>query len=130
MQQVYDFIKKAGTYFLSTAEDYQPRVRPFGTINLFEGKLYFMTNKQKAVSRQLHKNPRLELCTLYDGRWLRLEATAVEDTRPEPREDMLKAYPELEPAFPVDSENTELWFLRNVNAAIYSFTEPAEIHKF
>lgn len=130
MQQVYDFLKAAGTYFLATSEDSQARVRPFGTINLYNKRLYFMTNKMKAVSHQLHQNPRLEICTLYDGRWLRLEATAVEDNSMDAKIDMLTAYPELAPAFPVDSENTELWFLRNVNAVFYSFDGPPEQIKF
>ena len=89
-----------------------------------------MTNKVKAVSHQLHSNPRLELCTLYDGRWLRLEATAVEDNSLDAKLDMLTSYPELMESFPADSENTELWFLRNVNAVFYSFNDPPELHKF
>ena len=84
MQEVYEFLKKAGTYYLATSENGQPHVRPFGTVNLFDGKLYIQTGKVKAVSRQMHANPRLELCASVDGRWLRIEASAVEE-RPIPR---------------------------------------------
>ena len=39
MHEVYEFLKAAGTYYLATVENGQPRVRPFGTIDLFEGRL-------------------------------------------------------------------------------------------
>ena len=79
MQEVYEMLKKAGTYYLATCEEGQPRVRPFGTVNLYKGKLYIQTGKSKAVSRQLHANPKLEICAMVDGKWLRVEASAVED---------------------------------------------------
>ena len=83
MQEVYEFLKAAGTYYLATCEDGQPRVRPFGTVNLFDGRLYIQTGKVKAVSRQMHANPRIEICAMHEGRWLRIEASAtVDDRRP------------------------------------------------
>lgn len=130
MQEIYDFIKAAGTYYLATCENGQPRVRPFGTINIFDGKMYIQTGKSKAVSRQLHANPKLEICAMHGKRWLRLEATAVEDARREARASMLDAYPELQFLYSPDDGNTEVWYLRNVTAAICSFSEPPEIHRF
>ena len=124
MQEVFDFLKEAGVYYLATSENGQPRVRPFGTVNLFDGKLYLQTGKVKAVSRQLHANPRLELCAMLAGRWLRVEATAVEDDRREARESMLEAYPSLRAMYSADDGNTEVWYLRKATATFYSFTEP------
>ena len=124
MQEVFDFLKEAGVYYLATCENGQPRVRPFGTVNLFDGKLYLQTGKVKAVSRQLHANPRLELCAMLAGRWLRVEATAVEDDRREARESMLEAYPSLRAMYSADDGNTEVWYLRKATATFYSFTEP------
>lgn len=95
MREIYEFLKKAGTYYLATCENGQPRVRPFGTVNIYKDRLYIQTGRSKAVSRQLHANPRLELCAMLDGRWLRLEASAVEDDDREARVSMLEAYPEL-----------------------------------
>ena len=123
MQEVYEFLKKAGTYYLATSENGQPHVRPFGTVNLFEGKLYIQTGKVKAVSRQMHANPRLELCASVDGRWLRIEASAVEDDRREARVSMLEAYPSLQAMYSPDDGNTEVWYLRNATATFYSFTD-------
>ena len=116
MQEVLAFLKEAGTYYLATCENGQPRVRPFGTIHLFDGRLYLQTGKTKAVSRQLHANPRLELCAALGGRWLRVEATAVEDDRREARVSMLEAYPSLRSLYSPDDGNTEVWYLRNASA--------------
>ena len=121
MQEVYEFLKEAGTYYLATDEGGQPRVRPFGTVNIFDGKLYIQTGKVKAVSRQLHANPRLEICAMKDGQWLRLEATAVEDDRREARVSMLEAYPYLQAMYSPDDGNTEVWYLRKATATFYSF---------
>lgn len=130
MQEVFDFLKKAGTYYLATCEDGQPRVRPFGTVNIYRGRLYIQTGKAKAVSRQLHDNPKLEICAMLDGRWLRLEATAAEDDDREAAVSMLEAYPELKALYSPDDGNTELWYLRNAVATVNSFTEPPKVIRF
>ncbi|MBR5343156.1 MAG: pyridoxamine 5'-phosphate oxidase family protein [Oscillospiraceae bacterium] len=124
MQEVYEFLKAAGTYYLATDEDGQPRVRPFGTVNLFDGKLYIQTGKVKAVSRQMHENPRIEICAMQGGRWLRVEASAALDDRREARVSMLEAYPSLQAMYSPDDGNTEVWYLRKATATFYSFGEP------
>ena len=130
MEEIYEFLKACGDYFLATCDDGQPRVRPFGTINIYNNRLYIQTGKSKAVSRQLHKNPKLELCAMKDGKWLRVEATAAEDDAREARVSMLDAYPELQAMYSPDDGNTEVWYLRNVTATIYSFTEPPVTYRF
>ncbi len=130
MQEIYEFLKKAGTYYLATNENGQPRVRPFGTVNIYNGKLYIQTGKSKAVSHQLHANPKLEICAMVGGEWLRLEASAVEDDDREARVSMLEAYPSLQSLYSPDDGNTEVWFLRNVTATIYSFTAEPKVYKF
>ena len=130
MQETYEFLKAAGVYYLATCENGQPRVRPFGTIHVYQDRLYIQTGKVKAVSRQLHANPRMELCAMLDGRWLRLEATAVEDDSREARVSMLEAYPALQAMYSPDDGNTEVWYLRNATATFYSFTEPPIVTRF
>ena len=130
MEEIYALLKKAGTYFLATCEDNQPRVRPFGTIHIYDGRLYFQTGKVKAVSRQLHANPKVELCAMVDGNWLRVEGTAVEDDDRAARVSMLDAYPSLQEMYSPDDGNTEVWYLRNVTAVLYSLTEPPKTFKF
>ena len=130
MERVCEFLKKAGVYYLATVEGDQPRVRPFGTAHIFEGKLYIQTGKSKAVSRQLHANPKLEICAMVDGKWMRVEASAVEDDDREARVSMLEAYPELQSMYSPDDGNTEVWYLRNGTATLYSFTEPPKVLRF
>ena len=123
MQEVCEFLKAAGTYYLATDEGGQPHVRPFGTAHIFEGKLYIQTGKVKAVSRQMHANPRIEICAMHEGKWLRIEASAVLDDRREARVSMLEAYPSLKAMYSPDDGNTEVWYLRNATATFYSFTD-------
>ena len=130
MQEVCEFLKAAGTYYLATDEDGQPRVRPFGTAHVFDGKLYIQTGKVKAVSRQMHANPRIEICAMHEGRWLRIEASAVLDDRREARVSMLEAYPSLKAMYSPDDGNTEVWYLRNATATFYSFTDAPKTVSF
>ena len=85
MNEVYEFLKKCGTYYLATVEGDQPRVRPFGTVNIYNGKLYIQTGKSKAVSRQLHANPMAEICAFQDGKWIRVTGELVCDESREPQ---------------------------------------------
>ena len=128
MEEIYEFLKACGDYFLATCDDGQPRVRPFGTVNIYNGRLYIQTGKSKSVSRQLHKNPKLEIGAMKDGKWMRVEATAAEDDDREARVSMLEAYPNLKALYSPDDGNTEVWYLRNVTATLYSFTEPPVVY--
>jgi len=130
MKQIYEMLKSAGVYFIATCEDSQPRVRPFGTVNIYNNKLFIQTAKSKAVSRQLHQNPKLEICAMVGNDWLRIEASAVEDDDREARASMLDAYPNLKAMYSPDDGNTEVWYLRNVTATLYSFTEAPKVYKF
>ena len=130
MQEVYDFLKRCGTYFLATSEGDQPRVRPFGTIDLFDGKLYIQTGKSKSVSRQLHGNPRIEICGCLGDEWIRVQAVAVPDERIEAQVHMLEAYPELKGMYAPGDGNTEVFFLKDVTATISSFAAPPKVIRF
>ena len=130
MQSVYDFLKACGTYYLATVDGDQPRVRPFGTIDLFEDRLYIQTGKVKPVSHQLHANPKMELCAFHEGRWLRVQATAVEDDRVEARRHMLDAYPELQKMYSPEDGNTEVFYLKDATATFSSFTQSPTVIKF
>lgn len=131
MNEVYDFLKRCGTYYLATVdEDGQPRVRPFGTIDIFENALYIQTGRKKAVSAQLHKNPRLELCAFSGGEWLRVSATATPDERIEPQKHLLDAYPELSSMYRPGDGNNEVFRLSDVSATFSSFTAPSRTVRF
>lgn len=130
MKKVYDFLKDAGTYYLATVEDDQPRVRPFGTVLLFEGKLYLQTGKVKAVSKQILKNPNVEICAFKDGKWLRVSGTLVEDDRVEARKAMLDAYPELRAMYDENDGNTQVFYFKDATAVFSSFSSAPETVKF
>lgn len=130
MEKVLEFLKKAGTYYLATVEGDQPRVRPFGTVNLFEGRLYIQTGKVKPVSKQLAANPKAELCAFRDGVWLRVAGELVEDDRVEARKAMLDAYPELRSMYDENDGNTQVLYFRNAVATFSSFTSPTETVRF
>ena len=130
MQRVAEFLKDAKTYYLATVEGDQPRVRPFGTVNIFEDKLYIQTGKVKDVSKQIHANPKVELCAFKDGDWLRVAGTLVEDDRLEAKVSMLDAYPELKGMYAADDGNTEVFYFKDATATFSSFTKAPETVKF
>ena len=130
MQRVYEFLKAAGTYYLATVEGDQPRVRPFGTVDIFEDKLYIQTGKSKKVSAQIQANPKVELCAFCDGVWLRVAGTLKRDDRREPKAHMLDSYPELKAMYSPDDDNTEVLYFENAEAVFASFTAPPRVIKF
>lgn len=130
MKRVYDFLKKAEVYYLATVEGDQPRVRPFGTVNEFEGKLYIQTGKVKHVSRQLTDNPKAEICAFTEGTWVRIACELVEDDRVEARKSMLDAYPNLRGMYDENDGNTQVFYMRNATATFSAFGKAPEIVGF
>lgn len=130
MQEVCDFLKKCGTYYLATVDGDQPRVRPFGTAHVFENRLYIQTGKVKEVSKQMKKNPKIEICAMTGGQWIRIQATAVEDERLEAKTSLLEAYPNLKSRYTVTDNNMQVLYLKNAIATIASFTNAPKVIKF
>lgn len=130
MEEVYDFLKACGTYYLATLDGTQPRVRPFGTVDLYDGKLTIQTGRSKDVSRQMLANPQVELCALNGQRWLRLAAKAVEVPEVEAQAHMLDAYPSLRAMYAPGDGNTQIFALTEATATFSSFTEPSRTITF
>lgn len=130
MDKVLKFLKDAETYYLATVEGDQPRVRPFGTAHVFEGKLYIQTGKVKDISKQLHQNPKAEICAFKNGEWLRVSGKLIEDDRNEARQSMLDDYPSLQKMYKADDGNTEVFYFENATAIFSSFTHEPQIIKF
>ena len=130
MQRVRDFLKGTHYYFLATVDGDQPQVRPFGTAEIIDGKLYIQTGHVKPVARQIAANPKVAICA-YDyeqQRWLRITATLVEDLRVEIKKAMLDAYPSLRQMYDENDGNTAVFYLKDAKATISSFTSaPIEI---
>ena len=130
MEKVCEFLKSAGVYYLATVEGDQPRVRPFGTAHIFEGKLYIQTGKSKPVSKQLTANPKCEICAFKDGVWLRVAAELVEDDRVEAKKSMLDEYTNLCAMYDENDANTQVLYLKNAVATFSSFAVAPEVHEF
>ena len=130
MERVCQFLKEVGTYYLATMEADQPRVRPFGTAHVFEGKLYIQTGKVKPVSKQLMANPKAEICAFHAGTWVRISGELVEDDRVEARKSMLDAYPSLRKMYDENDGNTQVFYFKNATATFSSFTAAPETIPF
>ena len=130
MEKVFQFLKDAQTYYLATVEGDQPRVRPFGTVHIFEGRLYIQTGRVKDVSKQIMANGKVEICAMKEDEWIRVAGTLVEDDRTEARQSMLDAYPSLQNMYAADDGNTQVFYLKDVIAIISSFTHEPEVIKF
>lgn len=130
MQEIFEFLKKCGTFYIATEDGDKPRVRPFGALNIFEGKLYIQTGKSKNVSKQMQINSNIEICGFVDGKWIRVEGQVVRDDRREAKLSMLDANPMLKNMYSADDDNTEVLYIKNGKATIYSFTDEAREIEF
>ena len=129
MKEAYEFLRKCGTYYLATVEGDQPRVRPFGTVDIFEGKLYIQTGKVKDVSKQLQKNPKAEISAFDGEKWIRVAGKLVRDDRVEAKKHMLDNYPELKAMYSPEDDNTEVLYFEDATATFYSSDEKLNIIK-
>ena len=130
MEEVFEFLKKCGTFYIATIDGDQPRVRPFGVVNIFEGKLYIQTGKSKNVSKQMQINPKVEISAFMDGTWIRLEGTVVRDDRREAKASMLDANPMLRSMYSEDDDNTEVLYFDKAKATFCSFTDAPRTVEF
>ena len=127
MNEVYEFLKEAKTYYLATIDNDKPRVRPFGTVNIFENKLYIQTGKSKEVYKQIENNNNVEICAFDKGKWIRIEGKLIADDRVEAKKSMLDNYPELRGMYNENDDNTIVLYLENFKAIIYSFTDAPKL---
>ena len=121
IEKVCKFMEECGTYYLATVDGDQPRVRPFGTVMVFEGKLYIQTGKVKPVSHQLAANPKAEICAFKDGKWIRVSGELIDDGRTEAKAAMLDKYPMLKGMYSAEDDNTQVLYFKNGEAVISSF---------
>ena len=130
IERAAQFLSEAGTYYLATVEGDQPRVRPFGTVLVCDGRLYIQTGKVKPVSRQLAANPKAEVCAFKDGKWLRISGELVEDDSRDVKVAMLEKMPSLKAMYSADDGNMQMLYFRNATATFSSFTEAQETFCF
>lgn len=130
MEEIFEFLKKCGVFYLATIDGNKPRVRPFGAVNFFEDKIYIQTAKSKNVSKQMQANPNIEICGFIENSWVRIEAEVERDDRFEAKQSMLDANPMLKNMYSAEDDNTEVLFLKNGKATFYSFSSGARVVEF
>ncbi|MBR6424366.1 MAG: pyridoxamine 5'-phosphate oxidase family protein [Oscillospiraceae bacterium] len=131
MKKTLEFLKQCGPFFVATEDGDQARVRPFGAVHEFEGKLYICTNNQKPCYQQMIANPKIEICGMNkDGRWIRVTAEAVRDDRDEARHAALEAAPSLRSMYSEGDGIFEVLYLKNAKSVISSFTAAPETEEF
>ncbi len=123
MKETLEFLKSAGVYYLTTIDGDKPRVRPFGTAEIFEDKLYIQTGKSKDVFKQIESNPNVEICAFKDGKWIRVSGNLILDDRREAKKDMLDKNPSLREMYSETDDNTAVLYFEHATATISSFTE-------
>ncbi len=129
-KEVFDFLKEAGTFYVATVDEKLPRLRPFGVVCDFEGKLYIATNNTKNVYKQILANPNVEICAMLGGKWIRLAGEAITDSRREAKKAMLDDNESMRGMYNEDDGIFEVLYLQNVSGTINSFTEPPVEFKF
>lgn len=106
-------------------------MRPFGTVHLFEGKLYIQTGKGKGVAKQIAANPKVELCAMKGDEWIRVAGMLVLDDRTEAQESMLNDYPSLRAMYTTGPNgNTAVYYFKDATATISSFSHEPVVIKF
>ncbi len=130
IEKVCQFLDEAGTYYLATVEGDQPRVRPFGTALLMNGRLYIQTGKVKDVSKQLAANPKAEICAFKKGKWVRIAGELINDDDHDVKVAMLEKMPSLKRMYSADDDNMQMLYFKNATATFSSFTEAPEVVEF
>ena len=130
MEEIKKFLKEAGVYYLATVDNGEPRVRPFGTAEIFEGHLYIQTGKSKDVFKQIEKNPIVEICSFNNGKWIRITGKLILDDRLEPKKYMLDQNPNLRSMYDENDSNTAVLYFESGKAVISSFTEEPKVIEF
>ena len=130
MKETWEFLKNSGVFYIATMDGDQPRVRPFGVVEIFEDHLYIQTGKSKDVSKQIQINNKVELSSFNNGRWIRVTGKLVRDDRVEAKKDILDKNPNLRGMYDENDDNTEVLYFESAKAVIYSFTEEPVEYEF
>ncbi len=128
-KKVFEFLEKAGTFYLATVEGDQPRVRPYGAMLYFEDKIYIMAFGKTNATRQIAQNPKAEICA-FKGQTLRIECSLVEDNRPEVGRALVERMPSLKDVLGTNGENGVMYYIKDATATFFNLMEPAETIKF
>ena len=130
MQEVQNYLKECGVFYVATVDQDQPRVRPFGVSEIIDGRLYIMTGKVKDVFKQMAKNGKFEICALKKSgsEWLRLSGTLVNDDTLAVKEEFLKRNPGLKSMYKADDGNMAVLYVNDATARFCSFAGEKKVN--
>lgn len=128
-EKVANFLQECGVYYLATVDsNNQPHVRVFSSRVAIGDKLYIQTNKTKEVFKQIMENPKVEICGMNKGKWIRITGELVHDDRTEIRKQVLDGQTELRTVYHYDENDgvCAVLYFENATATIFSFTDEPE----
>lgn len=130
MEEILRFFEQTPTFFFSTVGvDGKPKVRPFGFLKEFDGKLHLCTNNQKSVYAELQKNPYCELCAVSaDRKWLRVSGKAVFTKDISIKEAVMDESPGVKKLYQSAANPIfEVFYLEEVAAILFEVTNPPHV---
>lgn len=132
MEEVFEFLKRCGTYYLATLDGEQPRVRPFGSYAVFNGKLYIETAHYKPVAHQIDTHPLVEICAFDDqSKWVRIACRLVADESYEAKHAFLEQMPELRDlGYDEEGDKMAIYYMTDAEATFSSYTDESRIIRF
>ena len=132
MQEVFEFLKACGTYYLATLDGQQPRVRPFGSYAVHQGRLYIETAHYKPVAHQIDAHPLVEICAFDNqSRWVRIAARLVADESYEAKHAFLEQMPELRDlGYDETGNKMAIYYLTEAEATFSSYTDEPRTVRF
>lgn len=132
VQEVRDYLHECGTFYIATVDGDQPRVRPFGVAEVYNGKLYIQTGKKKNVFKQMIENPKFEITAVKPSgtEWIRISGELVNDDSREAKVYILDQNPGLKSMYSADDDNTAVLYIKNGVAKLSSFTASEKEIKF
>ena len=132
MQEVQNYLKECGAFYIATVDGDQPRVRPFGVSEIINGRLYIMTGKVKDVFKQMDANGKFEICALKPSgsEWMRLSGILVNDDDLAVKTEFLERNPGLKSMYKPDDGNMAVLYITNATARFCSFSAPERVVNF
>lgn len=124
MEEVLKILTENIPFYIATVDGDTPRVRPFGFVMNYEGKLIFACNDQMNVYKQLKANPKFEISTTSKSyEWVRLQGKASFITSRETKQAVLELAPALK-NLSSDIDGLIIFYADEAEATFYTFNDP------
>jgi len=130
MEKTVKFLNEAKVFFVSTINGDKPEVRPFGALNVYNGRLYITTSNTKDVYKQIMMNNNVAISAVLDGEWIRISAKLVNDDSLDAKKSMLDANSNLRVMYNENDGKLSVLYLTEATATISSFTSAPIVEKF